>query len=328
VVAAGANLYFESDSDCPGAISRSKAEIESAMESGEFSDLEERIVNITYLEASDLDFSSPNTIESSSAGDDKQTVPGFAWALIALGVVSLIVGGVIVFSRRRRHSREEEASNFVPVYGIDIACEPSMTSDNTWYDRQGQNEGVPSQGDAMLLPKMGQQENDEEADPPKEELHEDDKALPPKTELGETEKNDLPSAVDPDDVEVHDIDEVPVSEVSFEKKDDAGPPPELEDISGDESSDTASMDFITDTASLEQENDAEGSRQGNEAEGSRQGNDAEGSRQGNEGLQTRTMMSNDAEGSRQGTELEAGERNVQEDVTGDGNMNHGETGSL
>lgn len=254
VVDSEATLYFESDTDCPGAISKSRAEIKSEMESGEFNNLDARIVNITYLDVSDLDFSSLSTTGNI-------VLPVYAWALIGLAGVGLIAS-VAVFARRRLRSRDEEAVSLVPVEGVDNAGESPI-------DQQVQgevpNEDAPPQDDAILLSKMESQDYDE-ARPPKDESQ-DNAALLPQENLEDADENNASPTKEPNDVEVHDADEampisetVPITEVSFSKSEEGSTLPELGDISGDESSDTEN---------------AENSEQGNNDESSEQDAESE-----------------------------------------------------
>ena len=97
MVDAGASLYFDLQDDCLDAINATKAEIKNAIDSGSFNELDDRIVNVKYVDESDLDFSSVDTVQSGDTSTDSggQALPVYAWALIALaGVLSVLAVGV------------------------------------------------------------------------------------------------------------------------------------------------------------------------------------------------------------------------------------------
>lgn len=166
MVDAGVSLHFQTESDCPDATNLTKAEIKDAIDSGSFNELEDRIVNIRYVEESDLDFSSSaNSIDTgyTTSGND-QVLPGYAWALIALaGVFSILSVGLMV-KRQHDRSRDAELTAF-PSHadGIDIDCPPSI-SENTWHDQDESNEEssekVLSTENEAILPLIDDSQED------------------------------------------------------------------------------------------------------------------------------------------------------------------------
>ena len=218
VVDAGAGLFLESETACPDAVERTKAEIKKALDSGSIDKLEDRIVSVQYVEESDLNFSSTNAAQgnSDSSNESGPLFPVYAWVLIGVGGVLSILAVGMALKHRRRFAADERTLNTKPIDGMDIVDAPSI-SDNTWYDQEQPSDkslDPVSHEKETLLPRRESDEND--AVHPNYEAQEDDS---PNVELGDKDGN-LPMG---SQVDANDSANVP--------------PPEVEETSGDESSD-------------------------------------------------------------------------------------------
>jgi len=233
VVDAGASLYFDSESTCSDIIEESKADIKSAMNSGSFNELESRIINVTYLEESDLGISPA----SSSTSDDGPLFPLYAWALIGLGGVLLLMIAVLVLKRRQSATQDVEVIATPVDQEADVHCEPSIP-DNIWLAQvpssEKSSELLP-QEDTSLLPELDSQEEDVPL-----AKTQDDNDLPPDTDQKDADavllKRDSKDDHNGDDDDDDDDDDAKKIE-SQDTMVASPPPPSVEDTSGDESSD-------------------------------------------------------------------------------------------
>ena len=98
-------MYFDPDGDCSNANEETMADIKETIGSGTFNTLDERIINVIYLNASDVSFYEEITT-SSSASDTK--VPGYALLLLAFAALVLIVPVLILVVRRKKLSEERD----------------------------------------------------------------------------------------------------------------------------------------------------------------------------------------------------------------------------
>lgn len=234
---AGARLYFDLQDDCLDAINATKAEIKNAIDSGSFNELDDRIVDIKYVDESDLDFSSADTVQSDDTSSDSgQVLPVYAWALIALaGVFSVLALGMFVKRRRSSQDDSESAPFPVPVDGVDIDCPPSI-SNNSWYDRGEPSKslgeaGEPKENEALLLPQVESQDDDilflsrTESNSQEGEIIVDNAELESETERKSMDSSPLDYKDDPV-LEAHD--DIP-HQISI---------PDIEDTSGEDDTDT------------------------------------------------------------------------------------------
>jgi hypothetical protein len=178
-----------------------KSEIKEAMDSGAFDRLERRIVDVKYLEASDLDLNDPShNIDGGTSGDES-LVPVYAWVLIALGSLlsSLVLLRVIL---RQRSTTDDEVP--FSIGEVDGDYEQSI-SDKAFYDVAALSQATEptNDDDKALLPKMEDNSGeDKDLLPEMEENPDDDKApLPRKKVTSDDDKDILPivETVDSDD---------------------------------------------------------------------------------------------------------------------------------
>ncbi len=248
---AGASLYFDSQDDCLDAVDFTKMEIKNAIDSGSFNKLDDRIINVKYVDEPDLDFSSVDTVQSgdSSTESVREGLPVYAWALIALaGVASVLAVGVIV--KRRRHSRDDsESADAFPVLvdGVDIDCPPSI-SNNSWYDRGEPSEkageaGEPKESEkALLLPQIESQDEDvlllsrtESKESQEGDIIVDNAELESRAELPSEDTSRTP--LDSKDSDVEEVDDDIPHQISI---------PSIEDTSGEDDFDAD--DEVTEVA--------------------------------------------------------------------------------
>lgn len=256
---AGASLHFDADSTCLDAANQTKAEIKTAMENGSFNDLESRIVNVAYVEESDLDFSSIDPIGgNTSTNRSESRLPGYAWALIGLAATAVLLTVVVVWKRRRQQSRGE---NMAYV----MYCEPSISTDNNWYDEgrsqpSEQSRDAAALHDGKLLPKMesDEDEKDDAVLSPKVETvtsqdsNDEEAVLPPKVETVTSQDDDesmkdYPSKKEQllQDYVIDNEDVAPLSEIQFV--------PRMQDTSGEDTSDEDDDDDDEESSSNETE---------------------------------------------------------------------------
>lgn len=113
VVDGGVGLFFESTLVCPDAANRAKLEIKSAMANGAFDELDDRIVKVTYIKDFDFD---PNTdvnvVEGSdTAREESSQFPVYAWALVALGGILLILIIAVIVKHHQLAKKDIELNN-------------------------------------------------------------------------------------------------------------------------------------------------------------------------------------------------------------------------
>lgn len=103
VIVGGSSLYISEGVDSKAILDRSKGDIKTAMESGAFNTLDERIVNVTYVEDPlEQDPNTPSVDPSTSPDDDEIS----SWAKgvaigAALGFLLLGLFGFVSMRRRR-----------------------------------------------------------------------------------------------------------------------------------------------------------------------------------------------------------------------------------
>lgn len=164
VIDAGARIYLDSGTSCPDAANRSKAELKKAMDSGAFNSLERRILNVTYVEESDLELTSNDkTVQSSEGSDDSEILPAWSWALIAVGGFFVILMCCYLCLIKRNPKPDHDDEMRTPLgHGDDgdIDYEPPHSEhENPYYDsetRQSEDSDPPGRttDDDSMLPPM------------------------------------------------------------------------------------------------------------------------------------------------------------------------------
>jgi len=88
--------------------------IRDAMTSGDYNDLDPRLVNVSYRAS--LDTTDPEGVNTSSTvgGGDDKVLPAYAWALIGIGVVGLLVALIAGLSRRRKYNNGDAETGSFP----------------------------------------------------------------------------------------------------------------------------------------------------------------------------------------------------------------------
>lgn len=176
-----------------------------------------------------MNFTSTNAAQGSSDSniESEPLLPVYAWVLIGIGGALSILAVGIVLKRRRRRSTAHERAWLNTNKPIDVFDAPSI-SDNTWYDQPQASDksiNLAPQENETLLPRMESDEND--AVPHSSKSDEND-TVPPGTE-----------AQDSPNVKLDDKDDAKLPTESQDDPVDTDnvSPPEVEETSGDESSD-------------------------------------------------------------------------------------------
>lgn len=106
VVDAGVSIFIESEFDCLDIAQVARAELKTAMDAGAFDRLDEAIVNIKYVEKSDLELSEVKDVAKGNDGADKDdgpdSTPSYGWVLVGLGSI-LFVLTVCLIHKNVRH---------------------------------------------------------------------------------------------------------------------------------------------------------------------------------------------------------------------------------
>lgn len=92
---AGISVFIVSEFDCLDIEQVARAELKTAMDTDAFGRLDEAIVNVKYVEESDLEFSEVKDVAKGSDGADKDngadSIPIYAWVLVGLGIILFVL---------------------------------------------------------------------------------------------------------------------------------------------------------------------------------------------------------------------------------------------
>lgn len=163
VMDGGARLYFDAAA-CSDAIDRAKVEIKKAMDSGAFNSLDRRILNLAYVEESDLQLTSTDkTVQSGEdSGGNSTSLPGWAWGIIGAG--SFVFLSIILYvcckARRPKEDGDEMRAPLGQAGESDSDYvdydPPASDHENPYYDSQERQSTTSSQAmtDDSMLPPM------------------------------------------------------------------------------------------------------------------------------------------------------------------------------
>lgn len=85
--------------------------IRDAMTSGDYNDVDSRIVNVSYRE--DLGNADPTSLGTTPSGSgDDDSLPVYAWVFIGMGAAALVVALGVGFSRRRKRHHDDDVGSF------------------------------------------------------------------------------------------------------------------------------------------------------------------------------------------------------------------------
>ena len=115
VIDAGVRVYFDPAGDCSKANNKTMAAIKEVIGSGSLTSLDPRIVDVAYLDASDVNFDEEITNKQSRGSEGK--LSGYALILLAIAVLTLIVTLIILIGRRKKQSEERKGFGAVPGEG-------------------------------------------------------------------------------------------------------------------------------------------------------------------------------------------------------------------
>lgn len=115
---AGARIFFESEFDCLDIEQVTRANVKNAMDRGAFNQLDDRIVNVTYVEKSDLGLSEIEDVvagSDTSSSADESSFPLYAWVLIALGAILFVLSLGLVYKNFRQYKHRSRRVDLLVV---------------------------------------------------------------------------------------------------------------------------------------------------------------------------------------------------------------------
>lgn len=104
-------MYF--DGECSNADDETMAAIREVVSSGDFDRIDERIVTVTYLDISDINFDQ-EIVTKGTSGESGTKVPGYAIILLTVVSLGLAVSLLLFLGRRSKVAAEKNGFDTVP----------------------------------------------------------------------------------------------------------------------------------------------------------------------------------------------------------------------
>ncbi len=96
----GLRMFF--DGECtPDTDDDIMTAIRDVINSGDYDRLDPRIVNVIYLDISDINLDDVNTRAGSAGSSETTKLPGYAIVLLTIAALCIVVGSLLFLSRRK-----------------------------------------------------------------------------------------------------------------------------------------------------------------------------------------------------------------------------------